>query len=120
MALEVAFENEGKARAKLNLTNMTEFPWSRPSNLVPSREAVSLAVSATRNAINIFEPVCEAETRASIANWIAAAPARMAAQAAAGAQSFHYMHTLGQLDAAASLAEAIRNKSDQSNEEPVK
>ena len=31
----------------------------------------------------------------------------------AGAQPLHYMHTIGQLAAAASLAEAIKNKADQ-------
>jgi hypothetical protein len=36
----------------------------------------------------------------------------MESQAAAGAQSLHYMHDIGQLAAAAGLAVAIRNKAD--------
>ena len=70
-------------------------------------------VAATNAAIDAFAAACEEETRAGIVAWIAATPARMDAQAAAGAQPLHYMHTIGQLAAAASLAEAIKNKADQ-------
>ena len=69
-------------------------------------------VAAPNAAIDAFAAAREEETRAGIVAWIAAAPARMDAQAAAGAQPLQYMHTLGQLAAAASLAEAIKNKVD--------
>ena len=111
-ALEIALDNEGKARVKLGQTDMTEFPWSRHSNLGPNREAVSAAVSATKNAIDAFAAACEEETRASIVAWIAAAPARIDAQKAAGAKAIHYMHEIGMRTAATDIAESIRTKAD--------
>jgi len=108
-ALDDAIDSEGKARKALGMTMMMEFP---DEHLKADHWAVTEAVLATKAAIDAFAAACEEEARAGIADWIAAAPARMDAQAAAGAQPHHYMHTIGQLAAAASLAEAIKNKVD--------
>lgn len=109
-ALDMALDNEGKARKRMGMTEMMEFPGGQ---LEDDRESLVKAVASTKAAIDAFAEECRAETRAGIVAWIAAAPARMDAQAAAGAQPLHYMHTIGQLAAAASLAEAIKNKADQ-------
>ena len=107
--LILALANEAIAWRRLGRTSTC------PPNLgqmAGDRTSADEAAAVTRAAIDAFAAACEDEARAGIADWIAAAPARMDAQAAAGAQSLHHMHTIGQLDAAASLAKAIRNKSD--------
>jgi hypothetical protein len=96
-ALDAAIESEGERSIQL---------------LDRNHEWNADVVAATNAAIDAFAAACEEEARAGIAAWIAAAPARMDAQAAAGAQPLHYMHTIGQLAAVASLAEAIKNKVD--------
>ena len=85
---------------------------SCPCRLTDNRVVANESGAATTAAVDAFAAACEEETRASIVAWIAAVPDRMEAQAAAGAQSISYMHTIGQLAAATSLAEAIRNKAD--------
>ena len=108
-ALAIALDKEGKARVKLGRTEMMDFPYQR---LGPDRDAVFAAVMATKEAVEAFATACEEEIRASIVSWIAAAPARMEAQKAAGAKAIHYMHEIGMRTAATDIAESIRNKAD--------
>ena len=84
----------------------------RPTRMAMEHALAREAAAVTKAAVDALVAACEEATRAGIADWIAAAPSRMEAQSAAGAQSLHYMHTIGQLAAAASLADAIRNKAD--------
>ena len=119
-------ETKIKARATVILAmdeeaqawiRFAQIEWVNRDRPCPARLSMERAMAegssvATRAAVDVFAAACEEETRAGIAAWIAAAPARMEAQSAAGAQPLHYMHTIGQLAAAASLADAIRNKAD--------
>ena len=117
--LELALVSEARAWRRLGrtATEMME-QISHSSPMLGDRASADEAAAATKAAIDAFATACEEETRAGIADWIAAAPARMEAQAAAGAQSLHYMHDIGQLAAAAGLAEAIRNKVDLEEDKP--
>lgn len=110
-ALAVALDNEGKARKALGMTIQMEFPDA-------DHYAVTEAMKATRAAIDAFAAACEEETRASIVAWIAAAPARMDARKAAGAQAIHYMHEIGMRTTATDIAESIRTKADLEKEKP--
>jgi hypothetical protein len=103
--------NKVEARAAVDLA--IEDEGENPHHLHRRHEWLASKVAVTDAALDAFAAACEEETRAGIAAWIADAPARIAAQSAAGAVPLHYMHTIGQLAAAADLAEAIRNKVDQ-------
>jgi hypothetical protein len=107
--LNLALVNEARAWRRLGRTSTCLHP---AGQMASDRASAMEAAAVTKAAINTFAAACEEETRAGIAAWIAAAPARMDAQIAAGAQPLHYMHDIGQRAAAASLADAIRNKAD--------
>ena len=106
MALNAALDTEGQAQQSLALA--MEFPGDERDK---ARRKLDEAIASTRAAFDAFAIACEEETRASIAAWIEAAPARMRAQAAVGAKPFHFMCD-GLLAAAEGLARDIRNKSD--------
>lgn len=111
-ALDLALANEASSWRAFARTEMKHRDMACPAFLAAARVAVEKDVAATKAATDALVSSCEEETRARIVAWIAAAPARMEAQAAAGATSLHCMHDIGQLAAAAKLAEAIKNKSD--------
>lgn len=109
LALADALDKEGAARQRVGQAQAMDVPGDRLELALADWSSANMA---TLTAIKDLVSACEEETRAGIVSWIAAAPARMEAQAAAGAQSLHYMHDIGQLAAAAGFAEAIRNKAD--------
>jgi hypothetical protein len=67
-ALNIALDNEGRARKHLGMTN------------VKDNKSLSVAVGETKKAIDAFAVACEVETRNSIVSWIADTPARRDAQ----------------------------------------
>jgi hypothetical protein len=109
VALTVALDIERKARLEFGRAEVIAITGQ---SLGLERATVAASELAVEESINALVRACEEEVRAGIAAWIADAPARIAAQSAAGAVPLHYMHTIGQLAAAADLAEAIRNKVD--------
>jgi hypothetical protein len=112
--LILALANEAIAWRRLGRTSAGP----HPGQLANDRASADEAAAVTRAAIDAFAAACEEETRASIVAWIAAAPARIDAQKAAGAKAIHYMHEIGMRTAATDIAEAVRTKADLEKEKP--